>query len=83
MSQDAIEEQIFLATVDEGSLVTRGAWFLSNPEVQQEYMFFRATFAAAPLDKLEIAIQRFGNALRRVFELDEKKVEGTNGVNGH
>jgi aromatic amino acid aminotransferase I len=76
---DEIEEQIFLTTIDEGALVTRGSWFLANTDCHQEYIFFRATFCAAPLDRMDEAMIRFGNALRSVFELKPQ----TNGVNGH
>lgn len=32
-------------------------------------MFFRASFAAAPSDKIQEAIRRFGEALRESFQL--------------
>jgi len=32
-------------------------------------VYFRGTFAAVPFDKLEVGIQRFGKALRDVFNL--------------
>lgn len=53
-------------------------------------MFFRATYAAAPGDKIVEAVRRFGDAIRAEFGLDangEKAVDGapstTNGTNGH
>jgi aromatic amino acid aminotransferase I len=70
MSMDAIEEQVFMATIDAGALVTKGTWFQASPVANQDSIFFRATFSAAPLDKLELAIERFGVAVRRVFELE-------------
>lgn len=65
-----IEEEIFLAAVDEGVLVSKGSWFIAerNGFVQTE-MFFRATFAAAAEDKMTVAIERFGAALRASFGL--------------
>jgi aromatic amino acid aminotransferase I / 2-aminoadipate transaminase len=75
--QDDIEEQIFMTGIEHGSLVTRGSWFAFDSEKKQKDMFFRATFAAAPNDQIELAIQRFGDAIREVFQLQK-----TNGVNG-
>ncbi|KAH9210957.1 pyridoxal phosphate-dependent transferase [Leptodontidium sp. 2 PMI_412] len=65
-----IEEEIFLAAVDEGVLVSKGSWFIAerNGFVQTE-MFFRATFAAAAEDKMTVAIERFGAAVRASFGL--------------
>lgn len=63
-----IEEEIFLAAVDEGVLVSKGSWFVAERAgfVQTE-MFFRATFAAAAEDKMTEAIERFGAAVRASF----------------
>lgn len=63
-----IEEEIFLAAVDEGVLVSKGSWFVAERTgfVQTE-MFFRATFAAAAEDKMTEAIERFGAAVRASF----------------
>lgn len=68
-SHDAIEEEIFLASVDHGSLVSRGSWFKAESERPEEKMFFRATFAAASADQIDEAIKRFGDALRAQFKL--------------
>jgi len=43
-------------------------------------MYFRATFAAAPADKVGEAIRRFGEALRIEFKLEEESKNGTNGA---
>lgn len=67
LSLQSIEEQIFLASVDQGALVTCGSWFFADSTSTQEQMFFRATFAAAPADQIDAAIQRFGQAVRLVF----------------
>ncbi|KAF2675222.1 PLP-dependent transferase [Microthyrium microscopicum] len=67
-----IEEQIFMAGVDHGSLVTCGSWFYADDDVEEEQMFFRATYAAAPFDQIDLAIQRFGEALRDVFGLQNQ-----------
>ena len=68
-SHAEIEEAIFLASVDRGALLSRGSWFRSNKDMAEDKMFFRATFAAAPADKMQEAIKRFGDALRVEFGL--------------
>jgi aromatic amino acid aminotransferase I len=67
-----IENQIFMAAVDKGALVTCGSWFFSDSTLTPQQMFFRATFAAAPADQIDAAIQRFGEAVRQVFGLQNK-----------
>ncbi|KAJ5129821.1 uncharacterized protein N7515_005860 [Penicillium bovifimosum] len=65
----AIEEEIFLSAVDEGVLLSRGNWFKPDHSTSQEKMFFRATFAAATAEKIDVAISRFGQTLRTQFGL--------------
>jgi aromatic amino acid aminotransferase I len=79
-SHDAIEEQIFMMSIEKGALVTRGSWFFADEGEEQDKMFFRATFAAAPFDQIDLAIQRFGAAVREVFGLE---VSTQNGVHQH
>ncbi|KAB2577764.1 putative amino transferase protein [Lasiodiplodia theobromae] len=64
-----LEEEIFLSAVDKGALVIRGSWFYAEPDAAHDKMFFRASFAAAPADKIQEAIRRFGEALRESFQL--------------
>ncbi|EEH34697.1 aromatic amino acid aminotransferase [Paracoccidioides lutzii Pb01] len=66
----AIENAIFKATIEEGALVSAGSWFVADSSIPQTDMFFRATYAAAPGDKIEEAIRRIGVALRSEFKLD-------------
>jgi len=65
-----IEEEVFLASIEQGVLVSRGSWFTADREnfVPTE-LFFRATFAAASADTMSEAIARFGTTLRDIFEL--------------
>lgn len=49
-----------------GTLVGKGSWFYTT--VYKE-IFYRATFAAAPLDKIEEAVKQFGEALKRAFNV--------------
>ncbi|KAL1972799.1 hypothetical protein VTN31DRAFT_6341 [Thermomyces dupontii] len=69
LSHDAIEESIFKAAIAEGALLTRGSWFRADRTIPEEKMFFRATYAAAPADKIEEAIRRFATGLRKEFGL--------------
>lgn len=72
-----IEEEIFLNVVDHGALVMRGSWFYAQQDVEHDTMFFRATYAAAPGDKIQEAIKRFGDAVRESFGLAPKDMNGS------
>ncbi|CAJ0552308.1 Ff.00g062870.m01.CDS01 [Fusarium sp. VM40] len=63
-----IEEDIWHNAIAEGTLVARGSWFNTMKEKPIQDIFFRTTFAAAPLDKVEEAIRRFGDAVRKTFQ---------------
>jgi aromatic amino acid aminotransferase I len=66
-----IEEEIFLAAIEEGVLLSRGSWFLGEKnDIAPTDMFFRATFAAATEEKMAEAIERFGNAVRESFGIE-------------
>jgi aromatic amino acid aminotransferase I / 2-aminoadipate transaminase len=61
-----------LAAVEEGVLICKGSWFTAERiGFVPTDMFFRATFAAASAENMAAAIERFGNAVRDVFGLDE------------
>jgi aromatic amino acid aminotransferase I len=61
-----------LAAVEEGVLICKGSWFTAESTgFVPTDMFFRTTFAAASAENMATAIERFGNAIRNVFELDE------------
>ncbi|KAE8442700.1 hypothetical protein EG329_002945 [Mollisiaceae sp. DMI_Dod_QoI] len=66
-----IEDEIYLAAVEEGVLVAKGSWFLSRRDgFVPEDLFFRATFAAESQDKIAHAIERFGLAVKKSFGLE-------------
>ncbi|KFY86639.1 hypothetical protein V500_07502 [Pseudogymnoascus sp. VKM F-4518 (FW-2643)] len=67
-----IEEDIWLECIEHGSLVARGSWFYAEADKLHDDMFFRLTFAAAPLDKIEEAVLRLGLALNKSFGLKYK-----------
>jgi aromatic amino acid aminotransferase I len=60
---------IFQKCLSEKVLVVPGDVFKANKSDQNDKVFFRGTFAAVPLDKLEIGIQRLGKALDDIFNL--------------
>lgn len=63
-----IEEEVFLAAVEKGVLMSKGSWFVAERDgFEQTDMFFRATFAAAAEDAMTVAIERFGEAVREAF----------------
>lgn len=62
-----LEDEIFLACVAQGVLVSKGSWFLADKSAAPSQLFFRATFAAATSDKMAEAIERFGGAIREAF----------------
>jgi aromatic amino acid aminotransferase I / 2-aminoadipate transaminase len=64
-----IEEELFLAAIEKGVLLSRGSWFRADLSVVPERMFFRATFAAAPPEKMAEAIEQFGCTVREAFRL--------------
>ncbi|KAF2001197.1 aromatic amino acid aminotransferase 1 [Amniculicola lignicola CBS 123094] len=70
LSIQDIEESIFLRVIDHGALVMRGSWFYANDQDEHDTLFFRATYAAAPAEKIEEGIRRFGVALREEFGIE-------------
>ncbi|KAI9835695.1 MAG: hypothetical protein M1819_001872 [Sarea resinae] len=64
-----LEDELLHSSIDRGVLVAPGSWFRTDKESEPHELFFRATFAAAPADKMDEAIRRFGEALRVSFEL--------------
>ena len=65
-----VEERIYLRAKSHGVQVSKGSWFATGDNVSVDVRF-RLTFAAAPVYCLELAIQRFGDALRAEFMLDD------------
>ncbi|KAK8233273.1 aromatic amino acid aminotransferase 1 [Phyllosticta capitalensis] len=66
-----LEDEIFMLIIDHGALVMKGSWFYAEPDAAHDTMFFRATFAAAPADKIQEAIHRFGDAIRPQLQAQE------------
>jgi len=76
-----IEEAIFLAGVEQSVLLARGSWFRAQRGTDTE-LFFRTTFAAASPDKIDEAVSRFGDGLRKEFGLEDTKQEQIKHTNG-
>jgi len=51
-------------------LVSKGSWFLGDKSATPTQLFFRATFAAATSEKMAVAIERFGEAIRGAFAVE-------------
>lgn len=64
-----IEEEVWNEAIVQGALVARGSWFKATKETAIDEIFYRTTFAAAPLDKVEEAIKRFGQAICKSFKV--------------
>lgn len=47
----------------------RGSWFYADNEEVHDTLFFRATYAAAPAEKIDEGIRRLGEAVREEFRL--------------
>jgi aromatic amino acid aminotransferase I len=70
-SIETIEEEIFMRNIDHGALLMRGSWFYADAEDEHDTLFFRATYAAAPAEKIEEGIRRFGESIRAEFGLEK------------
>lgn len=66
-SIEDIEAEIFDSCIDNGVLVARGSWFLTEKDKPLPGLHFRTTFASASNEQMSIAIQRFGEAVRKSF----------------
>jgi aromatic amino acid aminotransferase I / 2-aminoadipate transaminase len=77
-----IEEEIFLSSINHGVLLMCGSWFTAEKNAVSDTLFMRATYAAAPSDKINEAIRRFGESLRENFGLTSKAGNG-HVENGH
>ncbi|EHK22741.1 uncharacterized protein TRIVIDRAFT_28899 [Trichoderma virens Gv29-8] len=69
---ELIEEEIWLESISTGALLGCGTWFRASKDVPCNEVFYRTTFAAAPLPKIEEAVKRFGETIRKVFEPKEE-----------
>ncbi|KAF2973043.1 hypothetical protein GQX73_g561 [Xylaria multiplex] len=64
-----LEEEIFDSCIESGVLACRGSWFCAERDVELTGLFFRTTFAAATQADMDVAIQRFGQAVRASFKI--------------
>ncbi|KAH8732841.1 pyridoxal phosphate-dependent transferase [Phaeosphaeriaceae sp. PMI808] len=78
-SIEAIEESIFFRNIDHGTICMRGSWFYADVEESHDTLFFRATYAATPADKMEEGIRRLGESMREEFNLGKYAKGAANG----
>jgi aromatic amino acid aminotransferase I len=78
-SIEAIEESIFFRNIEHGTMCMRGSWFYADDGEEYDTLFFRATYAASPEDKMDEGIRRFGEAVREEFGLGKYAKGGANG----
>jgi aromatic amino acid aminotransferase I / 2-aminoadipate transaminase len=69
MNSKELGEKFFQKCLENKVLVVPGDVFKANLKDGNEQVYFRGTFAAVPLDKLEIGIQRLGKAFQDIFNL--------------
>lgn len=62
-----IEDQLFHKLIDCGVLLIKGSWFCGEKDQEVGKLFFRATYAAAPAERIEEAMQRFGLSVEHDF----------------
>ncbi|SCV04565.1 LAME_0H19438g1_1 [Lachancea meyersii CBS 8951] len=78
---ELVEQAIYEKMIESGVLIVPGAWFKADGDTQPPQpaenkkeldptrIFFRGTFAAVPLDKLQEGIKKVGVALKQEFQL--------------
>lgn len=60
---EEVEEEIFNSCIENGVLVARGSWFLTEKDKPLPGLYFRATYASASAENMSEAISRFGKAV--------------------
>jgi aromatic amino acid aminotransferase I len=73
---EQIEESIFFRNIEHGTMCMRGSWFYADAEESHDTLFFRATYAASPPDRIDEAVRRFGEAMREEFGLGTYAKDG-------
>lgn len=62
-------DKFFRKCLENKVLVVPGDVFKADINEETDQVFFRGTFAAVPLDKLEVGIQRLGKTFNDIFNL--------------
>ena len=63
-----IEDRVYAKARDNGVLVSKGSWFAVDRDKSYD-VHFRMTFAAAPLQELAKAVEKFADTIREEFML--------------
>ena len=62
-----------MTSIEHRALVIKDSQFYANKYEKHDTLFFRTTYAAAPPDKINEAIRRFGDAVRSSFGLESRE----------
>ncbi|KAK6434239.1 Aromatic/aminoadipate aminotransferase 1 [Oleoguttula sp. CCFEE 5521] len=79
-SRADIEEEIFHAIIGHGTLLMKGSWFSPDGQGEGDDMYFRATYAATPLEDIQEGVRRLGEAFREVFAIEAVVQTNDNGI---
>lgn len=67
---EEVEKAIFERALANGSLLVPGSWFKSpNFEQKGSEIFFRGTYASATMENIDLALEKFGKAIKDEFQL--------------
>ncbi|GIZ36593.1 hypothetical protein CKM354_000006300 [Cercospora kikuchii] len=66
---EELEERMAEAVLRHKTHLLQGSWFRPDRRQKLTGVYFRATFAAAPFDRIDEGIRRLGAAVREVFQL--------------
>lgn len=65
-----VEMALYEAGLKNGCLMIPGSWFcVGEASTDKPTCFYRGTYAAVPLDQLELGLKRFGEAVTKEFNL--------------
>ncbi|KAF2723299.1 PLP-dependent transferase [Polychaeton citri CBS 116435] len=76
-SIEEIEDEIFHKNIECGVLLMKGSWFCAERDAEITSLFFRATYAAAPFDKIQEAIKRLGESISETFGVKKAETDGS------
>lgn len=67
---EQVEKAVFERGLEAGALLVPGSWFKS-PHFEQKdtTFFFRGTYASVTMEKIDLGLQKFGQAIRDEFQL--------------
>lgn len=67
---EAVEMAVFERGLKDGALLVPGSWFKSPNYVSKgTSFFFRGTYASATMENIDLALEKFGKAIKEEFQL--------------